>query len=97
MQLQIFWSKRASDDFDETLSYLYDNWGEKSTLKFIDKIDELIHYISQNPFIYPLVKDNIRKCVVNKYTTLYYRVKDDTVEIITLFGNRQNPDKKKLK
>lgn len=32
----------------------------------------------------------LRRCVVHKFTSIYYRVKDDEVEILAVVDNRQN-------
>jgi len=40
---------------------------------------------------------NVRKAVVRKLNTIYYReMKNEIVEIISFFSNRQNPKKRKI-
>lgn len=41
-------------------------------------------------------RDNVRRCVITKQTILYYRVRKNKIELITLFDSRQNPLKRKL-
>ena len=41
-------------------------------------------------------KKGVRRVVIMKYNTLYYRVIDKRVEILTCFSNRQNPIKNKI-
>ena len=38
----------------------------------------------------------VRKAVILKYNTLYYRIKKNTIEILSFFSNRQNPAKAKF-
>lgn len=33
----------------------------------------------------------LHKCVVTKHNSLFYRITDDEIEVITLFDNRQDP------
>ena len=35
---------------------------------------------------------NIRKCVVSKHNTLYYRNRRNCIELLRIYDNRQNPD-----
>lgn len=42
-------------------------------------------------------KTNIRKVVIKKYNTMYYREKENkTIEILSFFSNRQSPEKKRI-
>jgi len=51
----------------------------------------------QNPNIYPKSdKKEIHKVVVLKYNSLYYRVKETNIEILSFFSNGQNPKRRKL-
>ena len=43
------------------------------------------------------VKKDIHRVVILTYNTLYYRVKNNQIEIISFFSNRQNPKKRMLK
>ena len=43
------------------------------------------------------IKKDVRRAVVLKLNTLYYRVNENNVEILSFFSNRQNPKKRKLK
>ena len=43
------------------------------------------------------IKKDVRRAVVLKFNTLYYRVNENNVEILSFFSNRQNPKKRKLK
>jgi hypothetical protein len=43
------------------------------------------------------IKKDVRRVVVAKYNTMYYRTKGNTIEIISFFSNRQNPKRRELK
>jgi plasmid stabilization system protein ParE len=91
------WSPRASSDYRNILSYILSKWSEKEALEYIQRIEQIISLIRKMPEMYKASRKgkNIRQCVVNSQTSLYYRIHKDTIEIITIFDNRQNPEKLK--
>ena len=83
---------------EETIEYLKNNWTEKELRKFSAKLDHTIELISKSPEIFSdsYEKKGIRKAVVEKHNNLYYRIIENSIEIVSLFSNRKNPDKKKI-
>jgi len=94
----IKWSSYADDDFAKLLEYLENRWNKKVCLKFIVKLDFCIDLIHKNPNQFPFFykKFQIRKCVVTKQNTLYYRVTNTRIEILRLYDSRQNPESLKF-
>ena len=92
---RVIWSPLAEKDLDEILNYLIINWNTHTTIKFLDKIEKVITQILKNPNQFPLVNKGleIRKCVVTKHNTLFYRSHDNIIHILRLYDVRQNPDK----
>ena len=78
-------------DFD----YLETNWTEKELNKLGLEIEKTLELISINPELFPKTrkKKNIRRALVTKHNTLYYRTNKRIIEIISFFSNRKNPDK----
>ncbi len=97
MTKKVSLSKRASIKLDNILDHLQKEWSIKVKKEFINKLDRSIEIISQNPDAFPKsnIQKGVHKCVVTKQTSLYYRVKLNEIQIITIFETRQNP--KKLK
>ena len=95
---RIVWTDNALHELRVTFEYIENNWTEKELRKLSNEIESTINLISNNPGLFPMTEGrNIRKAVVKKLNTLYYREMDDNkVEILSFFSNRQNPDKKKL-
>lgn len=93
MRKPIKWSSHAEDDFAKLLDYLENRWNTTVCLKFISKLDFCIDLIHKNPNQFPFlnVELQIRKCVVTKQNTLYYRETDSRIEILRLYDTRQNP------
>jgi hypothetical protein len=67
---------------------------------FFDKVDHLLKIISDNPEIFPEInkKNKVRRCVIVKQISLYYKIKDDQkqVDLLTFWDNRQDPEKLRL-
>jgi len=95
---KILWTDHAITELKETIEYLENKWTEKELRTFSAKLDHTIELISKSPEIFPISfeKKNIRKAVVEKHNNLYYRINKGSIEIISLFANRKNPNKKKL-
>ena len=95
---KILWTDHAISELKETIEYLENKWTERELRRFSAKLDHTIELISKSPEIFPvsLEKKNIRKAVVEKHNNLYYRTNKNSIEIVSLFSNRKNPNKKML-
>ena len=94
MPKQIIWSPLAEGDFASILEYLNKNWDQKVAANFIDLTENIIDHISINPIQYPIIfkKKRIRKCVLTKHNSLFYRELKSKVEILRIYDTRQDPD-----
>jgi len=94
----IIWSPFAESDLDEILEYLIANWSNQVILDYLDLVDNLIAQIGNQPKIYPIInkKLKVRKCVLTKQNSLYYRENRERIEILRIYDNRQNPKKLKF-
>jgi plasmid stabilization system protein ParE len=98
MALTIVWSRRASLKFDQIISYLIVEWGEKSTKEFFIKVFEFLETLSEYPEIGSIEnkEKNILGFTIVKQVTIFYRITNDKILILLFFDNRQNPRKKRL-
>ena len=96
---KIVWSDFALDELQKTITHLEENWTEKELRKLAIRLENTLILISKNPFLFQAsnIKLDLRRVVILKHNTLYYRLKKDTIEIISFFSNRQSPRKRKLK
>ena len=94
---EILWTDLALEELSETVEYLKREFSQKEIDNLGDEIERITSIISQNPNIFPN-SDRLktRKAVILKFYTLYYRIINDKVEILSCFSNRQSPDKMKL-
>ncbi len=97
MPRKVILSKRAAIKLNAILSYLEAEWPEKSKRDFIKKLDDTFNRISQNPKAFPASQKfpQIRKCVITKQVSVFYKYNSNKVFIITLFDNRQHPGRLK--
>lgn len=89
---KIVWTSIAEADLENVINYLEDNWTHRELNKFSKKLDKIITLVKNNPKTFPKsnFKIDIRRAVVNKQNSLYYRKKENTVEILRLFDNRKD-------
>jgi plasmid stabilization system protein ParE len=99
MALKIRWTPEAEDNFDSIINYLEQEWTEKETRKFAKKTQKIILQISNNPKMFKASgKEEIRKAVITKQTSLFYQI-DYAANLITLLSfwdNRKNPESLKF-
>ena len=96
---KIIWSDEALHNLRQIMEYLESRWTQKEISKFARLLEKHIELISQNPLLFPEIsyKKGIRHAVLSRQTSIYYRITDNQVQIITLFDNRQNPERLRKK
>ncbi|MFT7420280.1 MAG: hypothetical protein ACI9QN_001205 [Arcticibacterium sp.] len=79
------------------IEYLEENWTIKEINNFLDRTDEVVNFIAQNPkqYLYSKKKD-VYRAVVTKQISLYYRVNLNAIELLIFWDTRQNPNKLKI-
>jgi len=94
---RIFWSEPAKSQLQSTIEFLVENWTEKELQRFFQALEHTIDLISQNPELFQSAEQTqVRRAIILKLNTLFYRVNNDTVEILSFFSNRQGPKKIKI-
>jgi plasmid stabilization system protein ParE len=94
MTKQIIWSHLAENDFANILDYLDKNWESKVASNFIDLTENVLNQLSINPKQFPICykRRKVRKCVLTKHNTLFYRDTRLSIEILRIYDTRQDPD-----
>jgi plasmid stabilization system protein ParE len=92
---KIVWSKRAYNNLAKIIRYLEENWTEKEIGKFAGELDRSIEIIKKNPLTFHSSnrKPSLRKVVITKHNTLYYKIEGQTIKLVTVFDTRQDPKK----
>lgn len=95
---KIFWTELALIELEDTIVYLEQNWTEKEIKNLALEIEKTLHLVSANPEIFQISdsKKDIRRAVIAKLNNMYYRINGQTVEILSFYSNRKNPQKRRL-
>jgi plasmid stabilization system protein ParE len=91
----VFWSSEALKNMESIFLYLEENWTQRELKKFAKLLDKQIKLIQSNPLLFGKSdkSNDVRRSVLNKQITIYYRVRFSEIQILTLFDNRQDPEK----
>jgi toxin YoeB len=98
MARQIIWTKRAQKERTDILKF----WKEHNqSITFSRKLNDLIKdsltLISRHPFIgKPSVKENVRIKVLRNYLIIY-EITPTEIVVLSIWDNRQNPEKSIVK
>ncbi len=98
MAYKIIYKKRFVNKLLKLLDYLKTDWGENVANTFISKLQKRIQTLSKQPYIGvpSLVIKTVRSILITKHNRLFYRIKDDTIEVINMYDTRSNPKKNSL-
>ncbi len=97
MRYVVKWSPEAEHTYKAVLEYLLEKWTVQELDSFINRTDEVINFIVQNPqqYIYSKSKQAYR-AVLTKQVSLYYRLNQHYIELLLFWDNRNNPANLKL-
>ena len=95
MALTIFWTKRASIQFDDILDYPETEFGENSTRKFALNVHSFTDNLKDFPELGSIQNANkqIRGFVIVKQVSIFYKIFDGYIRILNIFDNRSRPRK----
>ena len=98
MPRKIIWAPLAESDLANIADYLFENWNVKTANQFVSLVNYLVNLISNNPNQFPQINSdlNIRKCVITKHNSIFYRVSAKQIDILRIFDTRQDPNKLKM-
>ena len=90
----IVWSPLSENDFENILDYLEKNWEARVASNFIDLTENILNQIGENPKQFPICykRKRIRKCVLTRHNTLFYREGKSNIEILRIYDTRQDPN-----
>lgn len=90
---EIRWSKRATQELQNIITYLESNWSEREIRNFILLLEHHLNLLSRHPLLFKVSEryQGSRECLVSRYLTLFYIIENETVYIVALWDNRKNP------
>ena len=92
MDYKILWTEEALSNLEEILDYLNERWTQKEINKFKDKLNKQLELIIKFPKIFPVSNfhPDLRKAVLSKQTTIFYKIQDNIIYLAYLFDNRKD-------
>ena len=92
MSYRIVWSDFAKDDYAQILLFLQDKYSVNTALAFLDKTEKIVEQITVFPLSFPVLEKNPRlhRAVINKNTSLLYRINQYEIELLFFQDNRMN-------
>ena len=96
--MRVHWTEEAAFSFNDNIAYLIREWNDSVVEDFIDKADEAISSISKHPTLHIVIdkKKRVHRCLVVKQISLFYRIMDDRIELISFWNNYQDPKRLKF-
>jgi len=93
LAFEVVYSLRARQEEIELLDYIIANFGKEKAKDVYDKIERVLEQIAEMPDMYRSSKKQkgLRKCVFSKQTSIYYRVQDNQIQVVSFRPNRKNP------
>lgn len=91
------WTDYAKEGRDQIADYIYDRFGEKRSMKFLDDVDEAVDMILHHPSIGtidPLFADRsvtYRSVIVDGLSKMVYHVEDEVIYISAMWDCRREP------
>lgn len=94
----VHWNKIARLDYYDNIDYLLRDWSEKEAQDFIDAVDETEFFLKQgNVEFQNTDMPEIKRCVICKQITLFYRIIDKrNIEFLRFWNNHQHDNKLNL-
>lgn len=94
----VHWNKMARLDYYDNIEFLLLEWSEKDAQDFIDEVDKTEFILKQgNVDFQNTDMPAIKRCVICRQITLFYKVLDKhNIEFLRFWNNYQNDDKLKL-
>jgi len=91
---KLIWSDEALNNLKRIITYLENRWTQREIRRFAILLDKQLFLISNNPFIFAesYHSNGLRRAVLSKQTTIYYKIVRQEIWIVSLFDNRQNPN-----
>ena len=93
--LPIRYSLRAQEEELDLLEYIETNFGTAKAREVYERIEKVLVEIAQLPEMYPesITVKGLRKCVFSKQTSIYYRIHNGYIEVVSFRPNRKNPSR----
>ena len=98
MAKEIVWSNFAKKELASILDfYIQRNGNANYSEKLLDEIDDVIKTISESESIGRLTKNKFTRVFPLDNFLIFYEVNNSRIDIVSIWDNRQNDEKRKVK
>ena len=95
---RIIWSNFAKSQFRDILDfYIERNDSVTYSLKLLDETENLLETLSKNEFIGRLTSNKQTRVIPIKVYLIFYEIKEEAIEIVSFWDNRQDNEKLNVK
>ncbi len=97
---KVKWTPQAEERYIEILAFwINHNKSDSYSLKIIDEVERQEQLLKINPYIGAVVfgtKEEIRRVLVLHNFSVFYRIQNSVVEIVSFWSNKNNPQELNL-
>ena len=100
-EFKIIWAPRALKQADSAITYCLKQFGKRTALRFVNKLEKDNIRIKNNPLIGAIEPAFVNKTkeyrslVEGHYKIIYTLEKDNVIQVVLLWDCRKNPTKLK--
>jgi len=96
MEKEIIISKRFRNNALKIYQYLLKEFSSTTANNFLYRLEQRIEFIATNPTAgrLSLKRKNVRSVLFTPHNQIFYRTKNNKIEMLQLFDMRRNPKKK---
>ena len=89
---EVYWTDTAFNNASKIKNYLSKNFSEKEVAVFYSLLAAFESVVSAFPYLYPSTNNNIgiRRAVLNRNLSVFYRIHKNRVDVLAAFDNRKN-------
>lgn len=93
MQFNAIFTNEADDTFDSIGNQILERWGESELFKFRVRVYDIVEKLSRSPFMFQAVEGSaeIRKAVIHKNCSVFYKINGQKITLLFFWDNRQEP------
>ena len=95
MAVEIIWTKRAENGYDNIINYLEKEWSEREIRNFIAETRQFLELLKTNPrMLEPSqIRKNVFRGPMNPLTIVTYRInhRKQQIELLNIRSSRQKP------
>ncbi|MBD1385649.1 type II toxin-antitoxin system RelE/ParE family toxin [Mucilaginibacter rigui] len=92
MSHAIYWTDEAHETFDAIVLIIEDKWGFKQAGVFVKRVQQILSLIAEQPYLFRAsITHDLRQAIISKQTSMFYEVKENSINILFFWDNRQEP------